>query len=1270
MKPIFTKPAPITKSLWLCLCLLFTVPVFAQTPTVLTIKASNVSSTETPEGGANISISATLNGAVNANGTNCTVSFEYGNTTSYGNTIAAGTVTGSTDNSVGAGVTINYTATGPQERLIHYRLKVTNEYGTYYGRDFIATPIDPTRNIFISATCTDHPTWAYYELQNNNSFDITVNYTAGASYTGSVIIGSQQVQQINVGKGSICSFAYHYTLFRQVVTNDQPCSETQLPKQKIFMTATGKIASDKMMYRIENSNSSSVNIEILCGSSNYTYTIAPQSVAYFAGTLAEAQIGISGEAFAISSPSGGYAYEGMDWLSVTPLSTTATTANFELYNRDDATHTFVMRNAGGTENSYTLAAYESRTVTLANENWDVYTTIWDPTGMWYGHSYDNIYTGPAFGDAAYCNNGLLKVATVIPGSSITASVTPSTIASSTSLTLNGVISNSAFANTDVDYHFIYGTDPNNLNQSTSTQSGTVPASGSLNVNATVTGLTEGTLYYYKLVTGEITSSTGKIFLSSSIPSSNLKLWLRSDLAVTSASSAVSTWGDVCGLGNDATQSTGGNQPTLVESAINGNPALQFNGTSSKMSLPTSLTLGVQSNPYEMFIVAKSSSSNIQFLIAGGATEQFEYHLNGMGARFIPTTTVYLDKGTDKNYTDGNAHLFSARASSSGGAVRVNGIDGGTTSNNILSSNAGNLLLGVRSNGAYFLNGEIAEVILYNRVLSAEERTTVEQYLKGRYAISGYTASTFQTDGNWSAAANWSNGLPETTTNVTMAANCTVDGNYSVNDATVNSSAAVTVGAGNTLTVGRNFILKSDASNTASLINNGTIDVTGTTSVERYMTGGKWHIVSPTAAGGSISTFIQAAGNAIPSKSGSYGMMDYNETTNAWNSYYTASTSDNLTSGKGYSVRRTADGTVTFTGTLTSGTKPVTLTKLGADGWNCVGNPYPSAINMNTSTHETDNFIYQNSGILDDSYACVYVWDEDASYSGQSCYKIISNSGFTLPAGRASLGQDYVAPGQGFFVKAKTAGTDITFTTAMKTHLPTTALKSAKASWPGFQLTATSSNAKASTVVAFNNAMTKGLDVTYDGGLLRGTSGLNLYSRLVDDNGVDFAIQCLPETYSSLVIPIGLESKTGGEISFSAETVELPTACSVILEDKLAKTFTSLANGATYKTTVSAGTTAVGRFYIHTSNSTTGISVQTGSVFNLKAYPADGQIWIIGEVANGAKASLFDVNGRNLGTFNLQEGSRNSISSAGLAPGVYLLNVTEASKRFNTKIVIY
>ncbi|KAF0141516.1 MAG: hypothetical protein FD122_1508 [Stygiobacter sp.] len=717
--------------------LLSSLSFFAQTPTVLTLKASGVSSTETPEGSSHLSVSATINGAVNANNTNCSVSFEYGLTTSYGNSIAANpaNVTGDYGYAVNAAVTINYTHTSStQERLIHYRLKVVNENGTYYGRDFTAIPIHITRNIFISAPCSDSQTMANFDMANNEpSLSVTVNYNAGDGYTGNVIIGSHQAQQIFAPKGSVCAFYYANNLFLQVLTNDQFCSETRLARQWVWMTATGAIASDKFIFRIENGNNYPVDLNLLNQSTTYPYTIAANSVAYLVADKTTTEMSVAGVPFLYSEPNS-YTYEGMGWLAVTSLSTTATTADFELYNRDDAAHTFVLRNAGGTENSYTLAEYESRTITLANENWTVYTTVWDPTGMNYGPPWGNIYTGPAFGNAAYCNNGLLKIATATPGSALTPSVSSASIASSTSLTLNGAITNSSFSSADVDYHFIYGTDPANLNQSTTAQSGTVPGSGSLNVSATVTGLTAETMYYFKLVAATTQSSAKKIFLSTAIPTTNLKLHLRSDLAVTSSSSAVSSWGDVSGLNNDASQSTSANQPTLVSNSMNGNPVIRFNGTNSKLTLPTSATLGIQSNPYEMFVVGKSSSSSIQFLVSGNATEQFEYHLSGVGVRFIPITSAYLDLGSSGAFTDGNAHVFSARASSSGGAIRVDGIDGGTSSANILSSNSGALQIGVRSDGTYLFNGDIAEVILYNTNLSTSDRSTVEHYLATRYGI--------------------------------------------------------------------------------------------------------------------------------------------------------------------------------------------------------------------------------------------------------------------------------------------------------------------------------------------------------------------------------------------------------------------------------------------------------------------------------------------------------------------------------------------------------
>lgn len=1103
MKPIFTKPTPITKSLWLCLCLLFTVPVFAQTPTLQTRKATNVNAI-TPHSDAG-SFTATLNGIVNANGTNCYVFFEYGETENYGFNVSAtpGTVTGSSDVNISADITIPNNQLSSVRTKINFRIKVINENDTYCSQNFVATAVNPTRKIDIQPEYSNGSN-SLMTLINYNSYDVTVVYKD----VNSVTVYAMQTSEIYVPENEVITFEYDYILFRQILPTTRLSTEPKLSRDYIRIKNLGRInSSNVQLYKIYNlSSTQAINVSVEEVPSATNITIEANSAVFFveqAGGYAPT-ISVDGVQFANVSPDVYYYEEGF-YLDIQSLSSTPSSATFEIYNRDDVAHTYVFRNASGTEHTYTLNGYEIQNITLSNEVWDVYITVYDKDEP---DSYSFIRTGNTFGYAEYALNGKLKIASAIPGSSITTSVTPASIASSTSLTLNGVISNSAFANTDVDYHFIYGTDPNNLNQSTSTQNGTVQALGSLNANATVTGLTDGTLYYYNLVAGEITSASGKIFLSSSIPSSNLKLWLRSDLAVTSASSSVSTWGDVSGLENDATQSTGGNQPTWVESVINGNPALQFNGTSSKMSLPTSSDLGIQSNPYEFFVVGKSSSSNVQFLIAGGALEQFEYHLNGStGARFIPTTLAYIDKGTAGSYTNGSAHLFSARASASGGAVRVDGVDGGTSESNLLSSDGGNLLLGVRGDGTYYFNGDIAEVIIYNRVLSAEERTSVEQYLKSRYAISGNTTNTFQTAGNWSVAGNWSNGLPETTTNVTIAANCTFDGNYEVADLTIDSGKMLTIAPNYTLTVNgkltnnngtAGLIIQSDETGTGMLMNN-TTNVKAT--IQQYLVKEQWHYMGiPVTEITDVQTVYQSFYVST--------IIEANATDGAATGWTYLQSGDAMQKMHGYAVRygwspysvKADNATITFTGELNAGNQTINLDYSSA-GWNFISNPFPVTIDWDKGIS------YPNTG------DAIYVWNSGsyASYVGTTSTNGQSN---------------YISPMQGFFVHATEAGASVNFSDASKTAT-LTAFKSATID-PLIRLAVSSNNVNDDEmVIRINPSATTAFDSHLDAYKLKAVDSNvpQLYSVI---GGVDYSINSIPEITENLIITLEIMVKTTGE----------------------------------------------------------------------------------------------------------------------------------------------
>ena len=131
---------------------------------------------------------------------------------------------------------------------------------------------------------------------------------------------------------------------------------------------------------------------------------------------------------------------------------------------------------------------------------------------------------------------------------------------------------------------------------------------------------------------------------------------------------------------------------------------------------------------------------------------------------------------------------------------------------------------------------------------------------------------------------------------------------------------------------------------------------------------------------------------------------------------------------------------------------------------------------------------------------------------------------------------------------------------MQAHQGTALFKAAKTPMSEIKLIAASSAGSVATVIKFIEGTTAGLDVGYDAGVFKADPSFSLYTKLVEDNGVDFQLQCLPNNqYGSLVIPVGLDSKAGGEIVFSVKTIQLDPNCKVILEDMLTNTFTDLSN---------------------------------------------------------------------------------------------------------------
>jgi hypothetical protein len=244
--------------------------------------------------------------------------------------------------------------------------------------------------------------------------------------------------------------------------------------------------------------------------------------------------------------------------------------------------------------------------------------------------------------------------------------------------------------------------------------------------------------------------------------SGLSVWLRADMGVlTNATGNVTNWQDqATGDGSqNATQGTATNQPLFVASAsgLNNQPVVRFDGV--KDSTGDRLLLGNLSNKFTtgeatLFVVYTGDSSlGVNYSVYSSAGLGGTYWNEGKVGPFYGTTGAfnyrYNENGSFGNYPDipcaGN-HIVEFRAGSDYTAF-TNGVSLGTlTVANTAGASVGTYKfwggddhrIGNNSATTDNLNfrGDVAEIIIYSRVLTDNERNQVGAYLEARYRISG------------------------------------------------------------------------------------------------------------------------------------------------------------------------------------------------------------------------------------------------------------------------------------------------------------------------------------------------------------------------------------------------------------------------------------------------------------------------------------------------------------------------------------------------------
>ncbi len=422
---------------------------------------------------------------------------------------------------------------------------------------------------------------------------------------------------------------------------------------------------------------------------------------------------------------------------------------------------------------------------------------------------------------------------------------------------------------------------------------------------------------------------------------------------------------------------------------------------------------------------------------------------------------------------------------------------------------------------------LSNTTVYIRVWSWNNETS------GNFNIVAYSSKCPLTT-RWNNSG-WNNGAPNSFTTAIINSNydTATDGSFESCDCQINSSRTVNVRANDYITVHNDLTVNGilEVRHQGSLLmtnDSGKVSVSGTfnahktsTALNNYRDFTFWS--SPVNT-----TIEQTFGGSVdvdpvnPNR-----IFEFNINNNTWDV-----ASDNMIKAKGYiaeAPNTTSSGgthSVIFTGAPNNGI--VDISAVGNNKFNLIGNPYPSAINI-------DNFI-QSNNIMDGT---IWLWTHYTPISNGTSgdflgddYATYNLTGGTVTASSTGSNPDgaptnNIASGQGFFVKATNSGT-LSFQNDMRLQSPNAQLfrasdtkntitKKKDRIW--LNVESNTGGAFNQLLVGFFDQATDGVDRGFDGEKVS-ASWISFYSKINNDK---YTIQGLPRFNIDKKITLGFDT---------------------------------------------------------------------------------------------------------------------------------------------------
>lgn len=527
---------------------------------------------------------------------------------------------------------------------------------------------------------------------------------------------------------------------------------------------------------------------------------------------------------------------------------------------------------------------------------------------------------------------------------------------------------------------------------------------------------------------------------------------------------------------------------------------------------------------------------------------------------------------------------------------------------------------------------------------------------------------------------------------------------------INVTGALTVSSG-TLNANNNLTLVSNAAGSA-VVDPVLGSITGKATVQRYIASGRraFRLLTPSVTTDNfisnnwqLSTHITGsttgANGFDASETGNPSLYTYNNaqaTGSGWAAMANTNAT-NLNAKQGYLLLIRGDRTPTLitqattpnmnvpvtlsaTGTLTTGTvtfnsssfpTPINnMSNATTDGFSLIGNPYVNTVNWNLLT-KTD---------LTDAY---YTWDSNMGTAEQRG-RYVAFSASTGTNTVASSVNQYIQPGQAFFVKNTTLGTagSITFneTDKLGTNINNFYRNTTSAALSRLELQVYQTSELAlgsypidAAVTVFDNQFTNAIE---NGDVTKMSTGSENLSFL--SNNLTLAIDARPQVVATDELLIQLQQfKANNNYTFRTHFNNFDSTATPFLVDTYLNQYTALANTATtdvaFVTTADALSYSTNRFKIVFQNNL--LNNPDFNIENIAVYPnpvTNNQFNIALPSTITGEVTVKVINTIGQTVYQLKTEAQNTITispNTTLSQGLYFVELTHQEKTSSTKIII-